>query len=132
MSGQSGYKNQPNQSAFRTEVDYLEIRRADGTFGTDKEFYTSEVRETCPNAQKVYNEDPNIIYHNESAVKDFTQCQPCVGDSCNRVWKKKNLRGKWHEAGRIRYPRLGAISATLKGEAILFGGECGGYQSGAV
>lgn len=130
ISGQSGYKNQPNRTAFRTEVDYLEVRRADGTFGSDRPFYSEVTDEWCSNANKVYETDPDIVVTDESTVDNFSECRKCNGSECNRHWKKRNLRRKWHEAGRIRYPRVGFMAATLKGEALLWGGECGGIEEG--
>jgi len=129
ISGQSGYKNQPGGTAFRTEVDYLEIRRADGTFGSDRPMYSDVTDEKCPNAQKTFDSDPEIIHNGESAVSDFTECKSCTGPNCNRHWKKRNLRKKWHEAGKIRFPRHGFLAATLRGEALLWGGECGGAET---
>ena len=128
MSGQSGYKNQPGGTAFRPEVDYLEIRRADGTFGSDRPMYSDVTHEKCPDAQKTYEIDPDIVHNGESAVSDFTECTSCTGPDCNRHWKKRNLRKKSHEAGKIRYARHGFLS-TLRGEAIIFGGECGLHPS---
>lgn len=58
------------------------------------------------------------IFSQESAVADGTQCTEECGASfqprCNRFWQKKNLRRKWHEAGRIRHGRMGSLSGVLK------------------
>ena len=43
-----------------------------------------------------------------------------------RTWKKTNLRRRWHEAGRMKNGRFAALSAIVKGELILWGGECYG------
>ena len=108
ISGQSGYKNQEGGSAFRPEVLYLEIRRADGTYGSDRSFYKNSISENCPSSSKVYSQDADLLESDkEGPVSDFNQCKPCESALCNRVWEKKNLRNRWHEAGRIRYPRMG-------------------------
>ena len=114
ISGQSGMKNQPNSSGFRPEVNYLEIRRADGTFGSERPFYKESVTESCPNAKKVHDEDAEMETGLESPVADFTKCVECSGEGCNRIWKKRNLRKKWHEAGRIKYSRVGFMAASFK------------------
>ena len=36
VSGQMGPKALPFGQSFRPEIHYIEIRRADGTYGTDK------------------------------------------------------------------------------------------------
>lgn len=38
------------------------------------------------------------------------------------------MRRKWHEAGRIRNPRMGFLSGILQGEIVIFGGECYGQE----
>ena len=131
MSGQSGRKQEPQGSGFRPEIDYLEIPRADGKYGSDDEFYADFVEEYCPDADDTFpGLDPPIKHHAESAVKDYTDCtEECGGKNqpkCNRKWKKINLRRKWHEAGRIKHARMGFLSGTLKGEMLIWGGECYG------
>ena len=89
------------------------------------------MEEYCPEATATYpNVDDPIVHDNESAVSDGTKCtSECGGQgqpACNRKWSKKNLRKRWHEAGRIRNGRMGALSGSLKGELLLWGGECYG------
>ena len=131
VSGQSGLKQAPGGSGFRPEVDYLEVRRADGTWGSDKAIYKHQLDEFCPDATEPYpGIDPPFSTHNEAAVADYTQCtNQCGGanePACNRSWMKRNLRRSWHEAGRIKHPRMGFLAGTLRGEVIVWGGECFG------
>ena len=81
--------------------------------------YQDTVEEYCPDANATYpNVDPAIIHDDESAVADGTQCTSECGEgfeyACNRRWKKKNLRKRWHESGRIRFGRMGSLSGVLK------------------
>ena len=70
----SGPKQSEGGSGFRPEVDFLEIRRADGTFGSDLPFY-SDIKEWCPDAEPTYpGIDPEIQHNLESAVHDFDLC----------------------------------------------------------
>jgi len=103
----------------------LEIRRADGTFGSDRAKYR-DVQENCPNGIKPFPTDPD---YNEKTlftpVGDFTQCtEECAGAACNRKWKTKDLRRRWHEMGRVINARMGFLAAHLQGEIMIFGGEC--------
>ena len=131
VSGQSGKKQAAQGSGFRPEIDYLEIPRADGTYGSDNEFYSEFVEEYCPNAKDTFpGVDPPINHGEETAVTDYTECTEDCGGSgqpdCNRKWRKINLKRKWHEAGRIKHPRMGFLAGTLKGEIVIWGGECYG------
>ena len=130
-AGQQGPKQTADGAGFRPEIDYLEVRRADGTYGSDRAFYRDSVKEHCKNAQATYpNVDQPIDHDAESAVQDPTECTSQCGGSgqveCNREWKKINLRRRWHEAGRIEHGRMGSLSGVLKGELLLWGGECYG------
>ena len=119
-SGQSGPKQTKDGAGFRPEIDYLEVRRADGTFGSDRAFYRDQLAEHCPNAETTYpTVDAPIEHDNESAVSDATQCTDQCGQKssqpeCNRLWAKRNLRRRWHEAGRIKHGRMGSLSGVLK------------------
>ena len=74
MAGQSGPKQSESGSGFRPEVDFLEIRRADGTYGSKKPFY-QDVAEWCPDAKPTYpGVDPEIEHNLESAVHNFDLC----------------------------------------------------------
>ena len=120
VSGQSGKKQAPNGSGFRPEIDYIEIPRADGKYGSDFATYANEVEEFCPNAEPSYpGVDPDFVESDEAAVGDYVECTTdCGGKNqpkCNRKWKKINLRRKWHEAGRIKHPRMGFLAGVLKG-----------------
>ena len=130
-SGQSGPKQTLDGAGFRPEIDYIEIRRADGTYGSERSKYAAEIKEFCPDAETTFpTVDEPITIDDESPVKDPTQCtKQCGGagePACNRVWKKTNLRRRWHEAGRIKNGRMGSLSGVLKGELLLWGGECYG------
>ena len=130
ISGQSGLKQSPGGSGFRPEIDYLEIRRADGTFGSEKAIY-QDVDEYCPDATEPYpGIDEPFVSHDEAAVSDWSKCTTeCGGQgqpACNRSWSKRNLRRKWHEAGRVKHPRMGFLAGVLKGEIVIWGGECFG------
>ena len=48
-AGQQGPKQTEDGAGFRPEIDYLEIRRADGTWGSDKPIY--KVQTQCYNLQ---------------------------------------------------------------------------------
>ena len=119
-SGQSGPKQTQDGAGFRPEIDYLEVRRADGRYGSDLDFYVDSLAEHCPNAETTFpTVDESIQHDNESPVSDATQCTEQCGQKafqpdCNRLWQKRNLRRKWHEAGRIRYGRMGSLSGVLK------------------
>jgi hypothetical protein len=130
ISGQSGLKQSEGGSGFRPEIDYLEIHRADGTYGSDKTKY-KDVDEYCPNAVEPYpGIDPAFAEHDEAAVGDYTECTTeCGGNGqpkCNRKWSKRNLRRSWHEAGRIKHPRMGFLAGVLRGDIMVWGGECFG------
>ena len=117
VSGQSGLKQSPGGSGFRPEIDYLEIRRADGTYGSDKAIYQDQ-DEFCPDAVEPYpGFDAPYVNHDESATSDYLGCTTeCGGNgqpACNRSWKKRNLRRKWHEAGRIKHPRMGFLAGKV-------------------
>ena len=108
----------------------MEIRRADGTFGSEKAIY-QDVDEYCPDATEPYpGIDEPFVSHDEAAVADWSKCTTeCGGQgqpACNRSWSKKNLRRKWHEAGRVKHPRMGFLAGVLKGEIVIWGGECFG------
>ena len=108
---------------FRTEVNYIEIPRADGTWGTDHPAYATEVEEFCPNAEPEYpGFDPEITHDNESPVGNYDECTTECGEKgqpkCNRKWQKRRLRRAWHEGGRIINPRMGHMSAVINGEVI--------------
>ena len=95
-AGQSGPKQTPDGAGFRPEIDYLEVRRADGTFWSDRAFYDDFVEEYCPEATATYpNVDDPIVHDDESAVTDGTKCtSECGGQgqpACNRKWSKKIL-----------------------------------------
>ncbi|CBY31517.1 unnamed protein product [Oikopleura dioica] len=131
ISGQSGAKQTPGGAGFRPEIDYLEVPRADGTYGSEHESYADELKEYCPDAEPSYpGIDESINHGDETPVADFTECTPVCdvegAPACNRVWKKKNLRAAWHEAGRIKHPRMGFLAGQLKGEIVVWGGECYG------
>ena len=134
VSGQSGLKQADGGSGFRPEIDYLEVRRADGTWGSDKEKYATVLDEYCPEATESYpGIDPVHESSPEAAVGDYTECTTECNQTgedgipvCNRSWAKRNLRRRWHEAGRIKHPRMGFLAGTLKGEIIVWGGECFG------
>ena len=118
-------------SKKRQWLNYVQVRRADGTYGSDREFYQEVVEEYCPEATATYpTVDKPIVHDDESAVSDGTKCTTeCGGEdqpACNRKWSKKNLRRRWHEAGRIKNGRMGSLSGVLKGELMLWGGECYG------
>lgn len=74
--------------------------------------------------------DDPIVHGNESPVADYTECTNICdvegAPDCNRVWKKKNLRRAWHEAGRIKHARMGFLAGQIKGEIVVWGGECYG------
>ena len=84
------------------------------------DFYVDSLAENCPNAETTYpTVDEPIQHDNESPVSDATQCTAKCGQKasqpeCNRLWQKRNLRRKWHEAGRIRHGRMGSLSGVLK------------------
>ena len=131
VSGQSGKKQAADGSGFRPEMDYIEIPRADGKYGSDHPYYSEYVTEYCPNAEETFpGVDAPIEHGDESAVGDYTECTEDCGapgqPECNRKWKKVNLRRKWHEAGKIKHPRMGFLAGTLKGEVVIWGGECYG------
>ena len=91
-SGQQGPKQTPDGAGFRPEIDYLEVRRADGTYGSQRgNVYEDEVHEYCPDAQDPFpNVDdilPNINQSNdpESAVNDPTQCTSQCGGQGNII-----------------------------------------------
>ena len=91
----------------------MEIRRADGTFGSEKAIY-QDVDEYCSDPTEPYpGIDEPFVSHDEIAVADWYKCTTeCGGQgqsACNRSWSKKNLRRKWHEAGRVNVP-VSAIS----------------------
>ena len=118
VSGQSGLKQSPGGSGFRPEIDYLEIRRADGTYGSDKAIYSAQLNEFCPDAIESYpGFDEAFVNGAESATGDYLGCtSECGGASqpeCNRSWQKRNLRREWHEAGRIKHPRMGFLAGTV-------------------
>ena len=84
-SGQQGPKQTPDGAGFRPEIDYIEIRRADGTYGSErkrngKRIYQSQVDEFCANAEDPFPNVtpplPNINHSDddESAVKSPTSC----------------------------------------------------------
>ena len=121
IAGQNGYKVQDGGKGFRTEVNYIEIPRADGKWGTDHPAYAKSIEEFCPNAEAEYpGFDLDIEHDSESAVANFDECtSKCGGPGepkCNRKWEKRRLRRAWHEAGRIINPRMGHMSAVLNGE----------------
>ena len=68
-SGQSGPKQTVDGAGFRPEIDYLEVRRADGTFGSDKNFYHDSVTEHCPNAETTYPTVDQPISHNNVSFR---------------------------------------------------------------
>ena len=109
---------------FRTEINYIEIPRADGSWGTDHSAYAEKIEEFCPEAEPEYpGFDPEIKHDLESAVGDFDLCTTeCGGKGqpkCNRKWEKRRLRRAWHETGRVINPRMGHMSAVLNGEVSL-------------
>jgi hypothetical protein len=130
VSGQSGLKQSPGGSGFRPEIDYLEIRRADGTWGSDKPIYETELNEFCPDAVESYpGFDPVYVNGAESATSDYLGCtsdchlpgqpgQPGQQE-CNRSWQKRNLRREWHEAGRIKHPRMGFLAGTVSSQLFI-------------
>ena len=118
------FQTQKGGIGFRTEINYIEIPRADGKWGTDHATYAAEVSEFCPDAEPEYpGFDPEIQHDFESTVGNFDQCTTdCGGEGqpdCNRKWQKKRLRRKWYEAGRIINPRMGHMTSVLKGEVTL-------------
>ena len=118
VSGQSGLKQSPGGSGFRPEIDYLEIRRADGTYGSEKARYADVVEEFCPDAVEPYpGNDPEFVSGDEAATSDYLECTTECGGrnqpACNRRWSKRNLRRQWHEAGRIKHPRMGFLAGTV-------------------
>ena len=134
VSGQSGIKQAEGGSGFRPEIDYLEIPRADGKYGSDHPDFAREVAEYCPDAEATFpGIDQPINHDGQSAVSAYTECtEECGGSgqpACNRLWKAKNLRRRWHEAGKIKHPRMGFLAGTLMGEVVVWGGECYGPSS---
>merc|ERR1719370_836057 len=93
IAGQNGYKVQDGGKGFRTEVNYIEIPRADGKWGTDHPAYAKSIEEFCPNAEAEYpGFDLDIEHDSESAVANYDECtSKCGGPGepkCNRKWEK--------------------------------------------